>query len=519
MNLSLREKIGQTVIVEFRPNGSRDYEEKMAQFIIENNIGGVFVGNEIIKDNHADGNETRFFLERLQKEAKIPLIVCADTEYGCGIALGEKTMLPHPMALGATDDAALAYEFGKATALESIDMGMNLSLSPVVDVLYNRNNYLTGVRSVGDNPDKTIPLLKEVVRGMQENGYGACIKHFPGDGVDWRNQHFVTTVNALPMEEWNRQHGRVFRELIHAGAASVMVGHISLPAWQGEEQLKGMTPPGTLSKRIVTDLLKEELGFDGAVMSDALNMGGYLGWFPTAEEHNLHSMKIGIDMLLWPSPGYIDAMEKAVLSGEISPERLDDAVRRIMRTKEKLGLFEKRVLPDAKAASQYARQTAQKIAEKSLVLRADQPDFRPLTKKKGKVLLLPISEWPTFSEELKPMIAGLRERGFQVDMLTDYWLPEIQDTDYDYHIYVVGHGFYLGLSQNSFPPIWSSLCYGAEKSVVVSLQSPYYYEDYFRFAPVYVDAFSSSPASQEAVLRLLFGEIEAEGKLPVVIKA
>ena len=519
MELTLREKIGQTMIVEFKPNGSRDYEERITAFILKNNIGGIFVGNEIIKDDHANGNETRAFLERLQKEAKIPLIVCADTEYGCGLAFKEKTQLPTPMALGATDDPALAYAFGKATALESVAMGLNMSLSPVADLLVNRNNYLTGVRSVGDDPDKTVPLLKDMVKGMQENGYGACIKHFPGDGVDWRNQHFITTSNTLSMDEWEDKHGRVFRELIQEGVASVMVGHISLPAWQGEETLKGQNPPGTLSKRIVTDLLKGELGFDGAAMSDALNMGGYLGYFPTAEEQNIHSIKCGIDLLLWPSAGYMERMEQAVLSGEVSMSRLDDAVERIMRTKERLGLFTTRSVSDEKEATRYAREAAQRIAEKSLVLRADRPDFRPLTKKNGKILLLPVSEWATFSEELRPMIEGLKERGFEVDVLTDYWLEEIKDTDYDYHIYVVGHGFYLGLSKNSFPTIWASLCYGAEKSVVVSLQSPYYYEDYFRFAPVYVDAFSASPASQSAVLRLLFGEIEAEGKLPVAVKA
>ena len=518
MNLTLREKIGQTVIVEFQPNGSRDYQEKTAEYIRKNNIGGIFVGKEIIKDDCADEAETRAFLERLQQEADIPLLVCADTEYGCGLAFQGKTMLPTPMAVGAAADRALAFEFGKATALESVSLGMNLSLSPVADLLVNRNNYLTGIRSVGDDPDAAVPLLKGIVRGMKENGYGACIKHFPGDGVDWRNQHFVTTANTLSMEEWENLHGRVFRELIEEGVASVMVGHISLPAWQGEETLRGQNPPGTLSKRIVTDLLKGKLGFDGAVMSDALNMGGYLGYFPTAVEQNLHSIRCGIDLLLWPSEGYMDAMEQAVLSGEIPMSRLNDAVERILRTKERMGLFGKRTLPDAEKATVYAKETARRIAEKSLVLRADQPGFRPLTKKTGKLLLLPVSEWQSFSEELRPLIEGLEARGFTVDMLTDYWLPEIRETDYDYHLYVVGHGFYLGLSRNSFPTVWSSLCYGAEKSAVISLQSPYYYEDYFRLAPVYIDAFSAAPASQEAALRLLFGEIEAEGKLPVRIR-
>ena len=517
MELSLKEKIGQTVIVEIRPGGGREYEERIAKYIAENHIGGIFVGNEIIKDNEVKGSETRDFIKRLQKEAKIPLIVCADTECGCGIAFREKTILPHPMALGATDDASLAYAYGKATALESVDMGLNLSLSPVADLLCNRNNFLTGVRSLGDDPDRTAPLLKEMIKGMKESGYGACLKHFPGDGVDWRNQHFTTTANSLSMEEWEKKHGRVFRELIEEGVASVMVGHISLPAWQGDEKIKGLTPPGTLSKRVVTDLLKGKLGFDGAVMSDALNMGGYLGWFPTAEEANVYSVKSGIDLLLWPSRGYIDAMEAAIRTGEVPMSRLDDAVERILTTKERLGLFGEAKKPSAEEGTRYAKETAQRIAERSLVLRADAPHFRPLQKKTGKMLLLPISEWPTFSEEITPIKQGLEDRGFAVDMLTDYWIEEIRETDYDYHIYVVGHGFSLGLSQNSFPTIWGSLCFSAEKSAVVSLQSPYYYEDYFRFAPVYIDAFSSSPASQEAAIRLLFGEIEAEGNLPVHI--
>lgn len=208
-DLSLREKILQTVVLRVNKDN-----------FVDEQVGAAFFFGEIITEADEMGlNQARETLARYIDNAKIPILITSDFENGCGSMLKGLTPLPYLMGLGATNSEEIAYNYGKATALEARSVGANWSFSPVCDLNINKRNPLVNVRGIGDNPDHAIRLLKQVIRGMQDNELAACAKHFPGDGMDYRDQHIVTTNNTLSMDDWKKLSGKVFQELIDDGVS------------------------------------------------------------------------------------------------------------------------------------------------------------------------------------------------------------------------------------------------------------------------------------------------------------
>ena len=387
-DLSLREKVLQTVVL--RLNNGRESAVK--------NAGAAFFFGEIITESEDCGlDQARQTLRKYTDQCSIPMLITSDFENGCGSMLKGLTPLPYMMSLGATNSEEIAYNYGKATALEALSVGANWSLSPIVDLNLNRRNPLINVRSLTDDPDLAIRLLKQVIRGMQENGLGACAKTFPGDGIDWRDQHCMTTTNNLSWEDWKRLSGRVFQEVIDDGVYSIMPGHITLPAYQKERASNGMFLPATLSHELITKLLKGEMGFEGVVVTDALDMGGFNGWYKDWETSEIEAFKAGCDMLLWPTESYVDNMVEAVENGYVSMERLDDAVSRILNMKEKLGLFDtgNQCVPLTREDEAFVQQTQIQTAEHSITLVRDDGNFFPLSRRKPKKS--PCAPSPTMS--------------------------------------------------------------------------------------------------------------------------
>jgi hypothetical protein len=178
------------------------------------------------------------------------------------------------MALGSSGDAEAVYEIGRLTARICRAHGINFTLSPVVDINLNFKNPVTNIRAVSDDSERVYKIASAYSRGMRSEGkFATCAKHFPGDGVDDRNQHLCTSVNSLSMDEWWASYGSVYKRMIADGVDSIMIGHIALPAYGTESDEVGPYP-ASLSKRLITDLLKGELGFDGCVISDAMSMVG-----------------------------------------------------------------------------------------------------------------------------------------------------------------------------------------------------------------------------------------------------
>lgn len=511
-DLSLKEKILQTVVLKMNKD-----------VFVPDKVGAAFFFGEIITEaDEMRLNAARNTIKQYIDNADIPILITADFENGCGSMLKGLTPLPYLMSLGATNSEKIAYDYGKATALEALSVGANWSFSPVCDLNINKRNPLINVRGLTDDPDLAIRLLNEVVRGMQENGLAACAKHFPGDGVDWRDQHIMTTSNTLDFAEWKKLSGKVFQSVIDNGVYSIMSGHITLPSYQKEVFGNGMKLPATLSHELITNLLKKEMGFDGVVVTDALNMGGFNGWYKTKDISQIESFKAGCDMMLWPTPNYVDDMIEAVENGYISMERLDDAVFRILTMKEKLGLFDKKqgYRELTEEDKKFVSDVQKKTAEASITLIRDKGNFFPLSPEKTKrIAIMPITHYEPAFQEAELLCREFESKGFEVTYCKDW----ISDEEIDAHDIVIHALFsrswqpigFLDFHSAEAHKVAKTLQYGGEKAVVVSFGSPYFGEQYFERALTYVNAYSMLTPSVKAFVRAATGEIEFSEFSPV----
>ena len=511
-DLSLKEKILQTVVIRVNKD----------KFVPEQ-VGAAFFFGEIITEADEMGrNQARSTLAQYIENAKIPILITSDFENGCGSMLKGLTPLPYLMGLGASNSEEIAYNYGKATALEARSVGANWSFSPVSDLNINKRNPLVNVRGISDDPDVAVRLLKQVVRGMQENGLAACAKHFPGDGLDYRDQHIVTTNNTLTFTDWKKLSGKVFQELIDDGVYSIMAGHITLPDYQEEVFGNGMKLPATLSGELIDGLLKKEMDFHGVVVTDALGMGGFNGWYDTRQRSEIESFKAGCDMMLWPTADYVKNMTEAVENGYISMDRLDDAVSRILAMKEKLGLFDKdnHAIRLTKQDTDFVKKTQQETAEHAVTLVRDKGSFFPLNPEKTKkVAVVPVTHYLPAYEEAELLCRELRVRGFEVT----YCEKGMNDKDIDDHDLVLYALFsrpfrpigFLDFHSTEAKKVAASLQYGTEKTIVVSFGSPYFGNQYFERALTYVNAYSMLSPSVRAFVRAAVGEISFGSFSPV----
>jgi beta-N-acetylhexosaminidase len=534
--LSLREKIGQTVVLssdlqaEIQAGGG-----SLKGFFEKYPAGGVFLGSW--KFQHLDPASRSAIIRKLVADyrgaSRLPLFIQEDYEQGPGSSLPDFTHLPMLMALGATDSPALAREYGRVLAQETRSLGINYLLNPLVDLNRNFLNPVTNTRSLSDDPDRAVRLLASQMKAMQEAGLIATIKHFPGDGLDFRDQHLVTTVNSLSVEEWHRLSGRVFKRLIDEGAGSVMVGHISLPAYQ-KERPHGRVLPGTLSKELITGLLKGELGFKGVVISDALNMAGMQGYYPTTLETQIQAFKAGIDLMLWPDLAYFDELEKRIQSGEIPMARLDDAVGRIWALKQRFGLLETGYQGSMAYSDEQRKasaETARKVAEGSLtVLRQGEVQL-PLKKEKTPKLLFvvvaPVSLAEGRLKTFEPTVAWLKEKGFQVDVRVN--LPFYGDgmeaaSRYDRVLFAFDRHTHepmgtLQVYETEALTVYTANSLPREKVISISYGDPYVHDVWLPGVETAINAYSNCPATQQAVVRALVGEIGFQGKSPVDLEA
>ncbi len=284
----------------------------------------------------------------LQRESRVPALLSANLEKGADGLIAEGTSFGSPMQVAATNDIAHAERFGIATGREARAVGCNWGFSPIVDIQYDHNNPITNIRCFGSDPVKVADMSEAMIRGMQSQGVAATPKHFPGDGVDDRDQHLVTTVNSLSVEEWEASFGEVYRRVFAAGAKSVMVGHIALPAYSkllrpgiADEDIL----PASMAPEILTDLLRDRLGFNGVISSDALSMVGFTIPMPRARALPF-IIEAGTDVLLFANNYAKDvaSVHQGIADGVLSMRRVDEAVTRTLALKASLGLH--RATPD-----------------------------------------------------------------------------------------------------------------------------------------------------------------------------
>lgn len=520
LSMNLKKKVGQTAIVRVREDNP-EMGEEFEKYFKEYGYGGIFMGAEIIKPGNSGRADLRRVSEDLRKRSEIPPVFCGDTEAGFRNVLCDEDSFPDQMALGAANDPELAYRFGYATARESLSSGINWALAPMTDLNLEPLNCIDNVRSLGDDPDKVLPLLSKIVSGMQDNGLAACLKSFPGDGADYRDPHFIKTENPLSKEEWFQCYGDIYRRLFAEGAMSVMIGHTTLPWYQGGDAWDRR--PATLSKELLTDFLKGELGFRGLTVSDALEMGGYEQEYRDRERSEIESFKAGMDMLLWPTKNYFRNLEKAVLSGEVPESRLNDALERIWEFKNKLGCFapDYTELPALEPGEKekYDALSAE-IAERSVTLLRDrcrQIPFSPEKIRRVAIVLESVNE--KGYESMSRLKAAFERRGCRVDLIRngvdENWQARLRTEHvkkYDLAVlamYLRPHeplGF-LDFANLELVGISKIVNLPFENLVSVSFGSPYAHRLYCEKVPVCVNCYSDVEVSYEAFAAMLFGEI------------
>jgi beta-N-acetylhexosaminidase len=557
--LSLEEKVGQLFMIRLRVgfSGVRNPEYlRLSNSIRKYHIGSLAMSaptrGRFLHRDHRD--QTIVLLNRLQAESKLPLLIAGDFEQGVLPArLFGTTVFPHAMAFGAAGKVAYAEEFGRITAEESRAIGVHWNLFPVADVNSNPDNPIIGTRAFGADPEQVGAMVAAYIRGARANGMLTTAKHFPGHGNTGTDSHLAVARVNEDLEVLREVDLPPFRKAIEAGVDAVMTAHISVPALDPDPNLVATTSPA-----IVTDLLKNKLGFKGIVVTDGLDMAGltrlYTGHVGRAA---VDAFKAGNDVLTMPAD--LDASYRAVLdavrSGEISRQRLDASVLKVLKAKASLNLHKTRLV-DVATISRLVGNPAnvalsQRISDDSITLVRDTGKLLPLGRgRSDKNTLLPHQRRGQTRLPVLAVVICDSVRAEDGRVLEHEILSRMPDANVVYVDPRIGHGradklleavdqakvvivaVYIvpsaarsrkvargGKHPSSLPDSTNSLFerilgHAAEKTVVLAMGNPYLVDD-FPAIQNYICTFSNVTVSEVSAARALFGEIPMPGQMPV----
>jgi beta-N-acetylhexosaminidase len=471
------------------------------------------------------------FARQLDGIGPAPMLVSADLE-GSRMSLPFGTEVPNPLGLAAVDDIEATTAVSTIMAEEARAVGLNWSFTPVIDINAAWRSAIVGTRSFGSDVDRIERHALAQIAAFQAKGVAATVKHWPGEGFDDRDQHLVTTVNPLSLAEWEESFGRLYCSAIGAGVLSVMSAHIAFPAFvreldpdAGAEAFR----PASLSRHLTHTLLRERLGVNGLIVSDATPMAGLGDWGPR-EETVPDLIIAGCDVILFSDDANGDLMRlvKAIADGRLSQERVDDAVTRVLALKAALGLHKDRGEPNLDAAQTIVGTaenvaTARAVAGRVPTLVKDVAKLLPISpEKQRRVLIYSTGAIQPFAPEPIPLSLPelLVKEGFEVTVHTPDLV--VRPADYDLVLYLLAEETLLTRGRIFFD--WKRLTgsvFGAMHrhwheipTVVVSLGFPYYLYDAPR-AKTYINAYGSGEMMQEAVVNALLGRAEFVGKSPV----
>jgi beta-N-acetylhexosaminidase len=530
--MTLREKLGQMLMVTFfgvfESAESPEYKEVLHQ-VADNHVGGLI----IVTDRGPLGIErsqvypTAVVTNELQRRAKIPLLVGADFESGTGMRLDEGTSFPSAMAIAATGDPKLAYAAGKYTALEARAAGVQWIFAPDADVNNNPDNPIINIRSFGEDPASVSAFVKEFVRGVEENGALATAKHFPGHGNVSMDSHISAARVPGNRQELEATELVPFRAAIAARVSSIMPGHLAVPALEPNADL-----PATLSRNILTGLLRDDMKFRGLIVTDALDMGGVTSNYSPGEAA-VRAVDAGTDVLLMsPSPdAALAGLEDAVRSGRLSEKRIDASVRRILAAKARLELNTNRYVDVARLNEKFARPEyeaqSHSIADRGVTLLRDTPRLLPLDATRPlRALLVALSSDPdpnpgeTIEPEIRPRVDSLKVLRADTQYVTVASLKLPPPDTYDVAIAalfvrVTDRKGDIGIPAEQLAFVNQLLAAG-KPTVVAAFGSPYLIEQ-FPNAKTWLAEFSTNDVSQRAAARAIFGQVAIAGKIPVTV--
>jgi len=530
--MTVDERVGQLLFTTY--HGSFTSTDAAAYQQILHDVNDLHVGG-FINVTHgsplgivkSQAYPTAVLNNQLQSKSKLPLLIGADFERGTAMRLDEGTSFPTAMALAAGGDSKDAYTMGKITALESRAVGVHWVYAPDADVNNNPGNPIINTRSFGEDPARVSEFVSAFVRGVEENGGLATAKHFPGHGDTAADSHIDLPVIRADRARLNALELVPFRAAISSGASSIMTGHLNVPALEPDPNT-----PATLSQNILTGLLRDELGYQGLIVTDAMDMGGITVRYAPGEAA-VRAIVAGIDAILMsPVPdAAFEALQAAVKSGRISKARLDASVRRILQAKARLGLHASRLVDlnalNQKFASVAWQKEAQEISDRGVTLLRDTLHRLPLdATKPSRALLLAFYADPEpypgedLERELRSRFDSVTTLRADTRFVNASILKLPPPDSYDVAILALFVRVSDRKGNVDVPAEQAALAeqlYKTGKPIItVGLGSPYLIEK-FPQAETWLAAFGISDVAQISVARALFGQIPMRGHLPVTI--
>ena len=526
--MSLEEKIGQLFFVI----GQDEDQVDIKKFIETYRPGGMMY-------RPAPAEKIKRELAAAQEASDIPLFFSANLESGGNGIISEGTWFGMPLQIAATDDPTHAYELGNVAGEEAAQVGCNMSFSPIVDIDKNFRNPITNTRTFGSDQERVIQMAEAQIKGLQENQILPVIKHFPGDGVDERDQHLLSSVNSLSAEDWMASYGKIYQTFIDQGIASIMIGHIFQPAWERKlmpEIADAELKPASASKLLIDGLLRETLGFNGLTITDATPMLGYNAIMPR-EKLLPATINAGVDMILFNKNIDEDYafIKQAVADGTLEMERIEEAVLRILGTKMAHGLFDLKELsaPLELNLAEHAEKAAA-AAKKSVTLVKDRNQLLPLTVERYpriRMVVLGDSDDGGFKEGGKVtehFQAQLESLGFEVTLydrsrldfheIFEEGVAEMEEK-FDLALYIAN--IETASNQTTTRLDWIHLMAAdapwfmkSIPTVFISTANPYHLFDVPAIS-TYINTYTGNKESIAAVIRKMTGAEAFEGISPV----
>jgi beta-N-acetylhexosaminidase len=545
--MTLDEKIGQMISVGLNAtflNQESDAFKELRRQVEQNHIGGLILFRGPVY-------ESVHLVNRMQQFARVPLLVSADLEAGAGMRFDDTINFPWNMAVGATGNPEYARRQGALTAREARALGVAQIFAPVADVNNNAANPVINVRSYGEDPQAVARMVAAFIEGAQGAGVLATAKHFPGHGDTAVDSHRGLPVINLPRTRLETVELVPFRAGVAAGVGAVMPGHISLPQIDPtaitprenrqvgtyadrEVIVEGATLPSSLSPKIVGDILRRDIGFDGIVVTDALDMSGLTIYF-TPEEEAVRAVEAGADMLLKPldADATVRGVREAVRSGRLTEKRIEESARRILAAKYDLGLVKQRITPleqiDQLVSNREAEQLAQEIADHAITIVRDDAHRLPAAalKPDARIFNLAITNGEDRLFITNPFVGAMAHGGRKLDtVVLDERSSEAEvkkalerAKDADLIIVSMYGRVRTGQSNSGALPepgqrALDKLIERKAPLVGISFGNPYLLMN-FPDLKTYMIAYGDMPSLQRAAARALLGEIDVTGRLPI----
>ncbi|HEY9127953.1 MAG TPA: glycoside hydrolase family 3 protein [Acidobacteriaceae bacterium] len=547
--MTLEEKVGQLIMpwakIRFMNVNDPDYlrlREEMQKY----HVGGF--GVTVFADGptlaKSEPYEAAQLTNSLQRDSKYPLLFGADFERGVAVRLNGATSFPAAMAFGATGDPQLAREFGRITAEEAHAVGIQWNWFPVADTNSNPANPIINTRSFSEDPQRVSDFITAYIQGAREAGLLTTAKHFPGHGDTDTDTHLtLARVNAT-RERLDKLELVPFRAAIAANVDSIMTAHVTVPALEPDPN-----KPASISHNVITGLLKNQLGFKGLVVTDALDMGGLMRVFPgspaeVSAAEAVAAIQAGNDMVIIPADldGAYHGLLDAVRKGAITQKRLDESVLKVLRIKASVGLDQSRLVSTANINKLIAKpeslEIAQRIADRAVTLVTDRNHLLPLnaTSAQSGTVVVIFADDARASEGAHLVVRQLRQHLPNVQILyvdqynAAYIGPDVLAAAAKAtRILAVAEavpsarratagnaGGSASLSQDGSSILASLIQTAGERTIVTAFGNPYIGTSIPGIG-TYLCTFSNANVSANSLTKALFGEIPIHGRLPVTL--